>query len=48
MINYWDKLLDELQRKSVSLLDNRGIAIINEIIKIPTHIRKCVLKDYIR
>ena len=48
MINYWDKIMDELIHKSESLGDLHMIAIINKLILIPSDIKKYVLKEFLK
>lgn len=47
LINYWDKMIDKLVKKSEKFGDLHMIHIINQIILIPKEIRLYVLREFV-
>jgi hypothetical protein len=48
LINFWDKMIDELVHKSEKFGDNQMIDIINKIILVPQEVRIYVLRAYLK
>ena len=48
LTNYWNKLSGQMQHKAVLLQDDDTIAMLNKIIRVPSHIREAVLKKFLQ
>ena len=48
LTNYWNKLSGQLQHKAVLLQDEDTVEMLNQIIRVPNHIREAMLKKFLQ